>query len=150
LSGKSPEKQGTNNSKLYAFEEEYMKKFVVSVTAALLFCLSLIGTALANEKNLKKTLTLNEDVMISNTLVKKGEYRVMFNAKTEEVTLSRDGEVVFTGKATVEMRSEKARHNSASFKSTDTGKVLDAFTFAGDRRAIVLSASTNNSAADGQ
>lgn len=123
-----------------------MRKFAVSITAALLLCLSLVGTALANEKNMKKTLTLTEDVKVNNTLIKKGEYRVMFNAKTEEVTLSQDGDVVFTGKATVETRPEKARYNSASFKSTDNGKVLNAFTFAGDRRAIVLSDATNTTA----
>ena len=121
-----------------------MKKFAVSITAALVLCLSLLGTALANEKSLKKTLTLSEDVMVNNTLIKKGEYRVMFNPKTEEVTLSRNNEVVFTGKATVEMRTEKARYNSAMFKSTDKGKLLDGFTFAGDRRAILLTAPTDN------
>ena len=120
-----------------------MRKFAVSIVAALLLCLSLVGTALANEKNLKKTLTLSEDVMANGTLIKKGEYRVMFNTKTEEVTLSKDGDVVFTSKATVEMQPEKARYNSASFKATDKGKVLNGFTFAGDRRAIVLSEATN-------
>ncbi len=125
-----------------------MRKFVVSISAALLLCLSLIGTALANEKNLKKTLTLNEDVMINNTLVKKGEYRVTFDAKTEEVTLSRDGDVVFTGKAMVEMRAEKARYNSASFRSTEKGKLLNGFTFAGDRRAIVLTETASSSAGE--
>lgn len=123
-----------------------MRKFAVSITAALLLCLSLVGTALANEKNMKKTLTLTEDVKVNNTVIKKGEYRVMFNAKTEEVTLSQDGDVVFTGKAMVETRPEKARYNSASFKSTDDGKVLNGFTFAGDRRAIVLSEATNTTA----
>ena len=118
-----------------------MRKFVVSITAAVFLCLSLVGTVLANEKNLKKTLVLAEDVMANETLIKKGEYRVMFNAKTEEVTLSKDGNVVFTGKAKVETRSEKAPHNSASFKSTAKGAVLTGFTFAGDRRAITLSES---------
>ena len=123
-----------------------MRKFIVSMAAALLLCLSLVGTALANEKNLKKTLVLTEDVMANETLIKKGEYRVLFNAKTEEVTLSRDGEVVFTGKARVETQSKKAPHNSASFKSTDKGTVLNGFTFAGDRRTIVLSEAAKTAA----
>lgn len=126
-----------------------MRKMTVSIVAALLLCLSLVGTALANEKNLKKTLTLSEDVMVNGTLIKKGEYRVVFNAKTEEVTLSKDGDVVFTGKATVDLRPEKARYNSATFKTTEKGKVLDGFTFAGDRRAILLTATTE-SVAGGQ
>jgi hypothetical protein len=123
-----------------------MRKFTVSIAAALLLCLSLVGTALANEKNLKKTLTLTEDVMVNETLIKKGEYRVRFNAKTEEVTLSKDGEVVLTAKATVEMRPEKARYNSASFRSTEKGKLLNGFTFAGDQRVIVLSEMADASA----
>lgn len=125
-----------------------MRKFVMSITATLCLCLSLIGTAFANEKDLKKTLTLNEDVMVNGTLVKKGEYRVKFDAKSEEVTLARDGEVVFSGKAMIEMRPEKARYNSASFKSTDKGKLLSGFTFAGDRRAIVLADAASNSAGE--
>ena len=122
-----------------------MRKFVVSLMAVLCFCLSLMGTAFANEKDLNKTFTLSEDVMINGTLVKKGDYRVKFDAKTEEVTLSRNGEVVFTGKAMIEMRPEKARYNSASFKSTDKGKLLNGFTFAGDRRVIVLAEAASNS-----
>lgn len=125
-----------------------MKKFIVSITAALLLCLSLVGTSLANEKNMKKTFTLNEDVMINDKMVKKGEYRVVFNAKTEEVTLSKDGDVVYSGKAMVEVRPDKARYNSASFKSTDKGKMLNGFTFAGDRRAVVLSEATNTTAGE--
>ena len=126
-----------------------MRKFVVSIATALLLCLSLMGTALANEKNLKKTLTLTEDVTVKESVIKKGEYRVMFNAKTEEVTLSQDGKVVFTAKALIETRAEKARYNSASFKSTANGMELNGFTFAGDRRAVVLSEATNTPA-DGQ
>lgn len=125
-----------------------MKKLVVTISAALLLCLSLVGTSLANEKNLKKTFTLNEDVMINDKMIKKGEYRVVFNAKTEEVTLSKDGDVVYSGKAMVETRPDKARYNSASFKSTDKGKVLNGFTFAGDRRAVILSEATNTTAGE--
>ena len=120
-----------------------MRKFIVSLAAALLLCLSLVGTALANEKNLKKTFTLTEDVMVNETFIKKGEYRVLFNTKTEEVTLSKDGDVVFTSKAKVETQSEKALYNSASFKSSAKGKVLNGFTFAGDRRTIILSEAAN-------
>ncbi len=120
-----------------------MRKFIVSLAAALLLCRSLVGTALANEKNLKKTFTLTEDVMVNETFIKKGEYRVLFNTKTEEVTLSKDGDVVFTSKAKVETQSEKALYNSASFKPTAKGKVLNGFTFAGDRRTIILSEAAN-------
>jgi hypothetical protein len=126
-----------------------MRKFTVSIAAALLLCLSLVATALANEKNLRKTLTLTEDVMVNDKLIKKGEYRVRFDAKTEEVTLSKDGEVVLTTKATVEVRPEKARYNSASFRSTEKGKLLNGFTFAGDQRVIVLS-DVSDASAGGQ
>ena len=51
--------------------------------------------------------------------------------------------VVLKTKAAVEMRNEKARYNSAAFKTTDKGQQLESFTFAGDRRAIVLIDSTN-------
>lgn len=115
-----------------------MKRFSMYAVMAALLCFSFIGTALANEKNLKKTLTLTEDVMINDTLVKKGTYRVMFNAKAQEVTLSVDGKAVYTGKATVESLGEKAKYNSSLMRETEKGKRLDRFTFQGDDRAVVL------------
>lgn len=124
-----------------------MRKFTVILAAMSLLCLLFVGTALANEKNLKKTITFKEDVMINDTMVKKGEYDVKFDSKTNEVSLLKRGEVVLTTKANVEMRADKARYNSASFKATDKGTRLDTLTFAGDRRAIVLT-DTGNSTAD--
>ena len=122
-----------------------MKRFSMYMVMAALLCFSFIGTAVANEKNLKKTLTLTEDVMINDTMVRKGTYRVMFNAKSQEVTLTVDGKTVYTGKATVESLGEKAKYNSSLFRDTDKGKRLDRFTFEGDHRAIVLLEQENKS-----
>ena len=123
-----------------------MRKFAVSFVAMSLLCLSLMGTALANDKNLKKTITFTEDVMVNDVLIKKGVYDVKFNAKANEVTLSKNGETVLTAKANVELRTEKARYNSAAFKATDKGKKLETLTFAGDKRAIVLAEAANTTA----
>lgn len=115
-----------------------MKKVVLSMMMSSLLCLSLVGISVANDKNLKKTITFTADVMVNDVLIKKGEYDIKFDAKAMEVSIAKKGEVVLTTKATVEMRAENARYNSASFKSTNKGQLLESLTFAGDRRAIVL------------
>jgi hypothetical protein len=99
------------------------------------------GIALANnEKSRSKDVTFSENVMVNGTMVKAGVYRVKFDAKTSEVIISRDGNVVAKTKASVEVRESKAPYNSASFSETDKGKVLTGINFSGDRRAILIQA----------
>ncbi len=126
------------------------KKFVICIIATCLLCLTMVGAAFANEKNLKKTITLQESITVNDMVIKKGTYRVLFDAKASEVSImEEDGDLVLKTKATVEMRSEKARYNSAAFKTTDRGQQLESLTFAGDRRAVVL-ADTTNKVSDGE
>jgi hypothetical protein len=48
-----------------------MNKRRFSLIVSLLLCLGLMATALANEKNRRKTIHLAEDVLINDTLVRK-------------------------------------------------------------------------------
>ena len=113
---------------------------MICIIATCLLCLSMVGAAFANEKkNLKKTLTVQEDINVKDVVLKKGTYRVLFDANANEVSIMEDdGDLVLKTKATVEIRNEKARYNSASFSTTARGQELQSLTFAGDKRAIVL------------
>ncbi|MDX2031360.1 MAG: hypothetical protein SF339_11855 [Blastocatellia bacterium] len=118
-----------------------MKRFGMTVIALSLFCMLTAGIALANnEKSRSKDVTFSENVMVNGTMVKAGVYRVKFDAKTSEVIISRDGNVVAKTKASVEVRESKAPYNSASFTETEKGKVLTGINFSGDRRAILIQA----------
>ena len=105
------------------------------------------GAGLAQEKALlRRTITLPEDVMVGETLVKQGTYEVRFDAKSNEVTLLKGKEVVAKAKATVEAGQEKARLDSLAYSGTEKGKKLNRLTFAGDRRTVVIDAGASTAA----
>ncbi len=115
-----------------------MKKQVFSLLVAALLGLTLMGTAMAQEKNRRKTVTFTEDVLLNDRLIEKGTYQVRFDASGSTLTIMKDGDVVATTKATVELREKKALYNSVQFTTTDKGKLMTGLTFEGDRRAILV------------
>lgn len=116
-----------------------MRKNNIMLLLALLLCAIVAGTSLASEKNLRKTMTLTEDVMVGETVIKKGTYKVRFDAKTSEVSiLDEDNDPVVQVKASVQTSENKARYNSVSFTQKAEGKLLSSLTFAGDKRRIVF------------
>ncbi|MFN0121934.1 MAG: hypothetical protein ACKV2V_15680 [Blastocatellia bacterium] len=130
--------------------KQHWTSFVIGLAAAITLCLSLAGATLANDqkaKNLKKTMTLAEDAMVGDTPLKKGVYQVRFDAQTSEVSIMRDGELVLKTKAMVESKPTKALYNSVTFRTTDKGREVNGFTFAGDHRALSLGETGN---ADGR
>jgi hypothetical protein len=127
-----------------------MNKRRFSLIVSLLLCLGLMATALANEKNRRKTIHLAEDVLINDTLVRKGTYEVRFDARAGEVSFLKDGDVVMKTKATVELRETKAPYNSASFTTTEKGRALTSLTFQGDRRVVMPGEGNSKSAAGEQ
>lgn len=124
-----------------------MKKFGIGFALLTLFCL-LTSPALASEKNLKKTITFNESVMLKETLIEKGTYQVKFDAKTGELHVMKDGDVVATAKASVELKDKKAVYNSVSLKSDGDKKVVTGLTFMGDRRNILIEGANNQVAGE--
>jgi hypothetical protein len=126
-----------------------MRKLVVNTLTAVLLGLSLSATALADKhqgKDRQKTVTFNEDVLVGDTLVKRGTYRVRFDATAGRVSIQNDREVVAAVRADVQMRSEKSPHHVASFTQTDRGRVLSALRFSGDRREVLLGETASRSA----
>jgi hypothetical protein len=116
-----------------------MKNVAASIVIAVLLCLSVAATALAEKgRDRRKMITLSEDAMVNDKLLKKGTYEIRFDAETSQVLVLKDSEVIATAKAEVQMLSDKARYNQASFVQNEKGRVLNALRFAGDRREILL------------
>jgi ABC-type proline/glycine betaine transport system substrate-binding protein len=63
-----------------------MRKQIVCVVLALALCALSVGAASAKVKI--RTLTFGRDFWVSDTLVKKGTYKVAYDDKTGEVTIS--------------------------------------------------------------
>jgi hypothetical protein len=129
-----------------------MKRIGMKLMAATLFCCGLMLTTVTVAvnaqtqpgKSKQKTVTLSEDVMVNDQLVKQGVYRVKFDAANSQIVISNDdGETVATAKVNVKMGERKAEHNSISSGQSPKGKVMTSLTFAGDRRIITLESSTN-------
>ncbi|PYS96519.1 MAG: hypothetical protein DMF65_12920, partial [Acidobacteria bacterium] len=63
-----------------------MKKTSIRIAAALLLC-SLTATA-ASAKVTSQVVTFKQDIVVGSTSVKSGTYRVSFDDKTNELTVS--------------------------------------------------------------
>ncbi len=126
-----------------------MKRLSMNLMMAALIACGLMMTATADDqkqmgKNKQKTVTLSEDVMVNDQLVKQGTYRVKFDAANSQVVISNDdGEIVATAKVNVKMGERKAQYDSISSGQSPKGKVMTSLTFAGDRRIITLESSAN-------
>jgi hypothetical protein len=126
-----------------------MKKLGINMLIALTLCVGLIGTALANGKNMRKTLTLDQDVMVNDKLVKKGTYQFKFDAASNSVAiLDENRGLVATVKVNVKEGLKKAPHNSLEFKTAEKGRILTAIKFGGDNRTLHIGDLQNASAGE--
>lgn len=69
-----------------------MKKSLHRVAMSLVLCALLGSVALAGGKS--KNVTFTQDIKVGDTLVKKGDYVVTFDEKTNELTIRRGSKVV--------------------------------------------------------
>ena len=132
-----------------------MKKLGINLMMMALLGCATLTTALANEtkmsgKNKSKTIMLSEEMLVNDTLLKRGEYRVKFDAANRLVTIyDLDGDVVAAVPANVQLRNYKAEYNSFHASTTARGKVMTGLTFEGDKRFITLGEADTNVAGQG-
>jgi len=116
-----------------------MKKSVVYMIAALMMVGSISLTGLAQGKKQRTVdVTLSSDVMVNNTLVKKGDYRAKVDFETGEMSLIDNGDVITTIKGQVVEREMKSRYTAISLKDVDGGRKLVGLMVQGERRTLVL------------
>jgi hypothetical protein len=123
-----------------------MKRFMSLFAVALMVGALASFSVLAGDKGKveKKTITFPEDVMVNGTLVKAGDYEVTFDDSTNELSISRNGEVKVKTAAHVEARSDKAK--STALRTIDKGGATELLgvTFGGSTRDVLVGASSAN------
>lgn len=116
-----------------------MRKLTLSFMVVSLLSLLHVG-ALAHDKNLKEHITFPNDVMVGNTVVKKGDYLIKYDAQTSEVSFLNlnKNKVVATAMATVEVNNKKAESDALYTLTTPTGEKLTGLRLGGQREELTL------------
>jgi len=131
-----------------------MKKNLQRIGFALVaLCTLLNVSALAGGKN-RQQITFNTDVLVGDTLVKKGSYEVTFDEQTSVLTIKRGGEVVAKTSARLEDVKSKAKGSFVyrTWKNEKANEVLSSVRV-GDGAAVIgkdNAAATSAPAATGQ
>lgn len=114
-------------------------KSLLSTLGMFLAVLALtVTTGLAQGKNRSKTVNLNENLMVGETLLEKGEYRMKFDANSNELHVEKDGKLVKSIKARVVENERKSSYHALETRMGDRGKMLVGVKFEGDRRTILV------------
>ena len=118
-----------------------MRRFTNSLMTISFLCLLSLGV-LAQGKDLKEHITLNDDYLVGSTLVKKGDYLVKYNAQTGEVSFMEGKKVVATAKATVKMNEKKAESDALYTKKTSTGEELIGMRLSGQHEELTFTSTS--------
>jgi len=114
-----------------------MKHFL-SVVVAMLATLALTGSiALAEHK--RTTCTFENDVMVNSTMVKAGTYELVFDSKTDQLSIKKEnGKTVATTVGHLEQRPEKVERTEIDTVTDGNTAVLTSIQFAGQRQVVVI------------
>jgi hypothetical protein len=125
-----------NNVNSKISEEAAMKNYVRQILATFALFVLMGTMTFADEKG--KDVTFFGDITVNGTVVKKGNYKVMYNEQAEEMTIMKGKTVIAKAPARVENRSAKAAETELKVTSKDNNKVLRSITFAGGTQTIIL------------
>ncbi len=114
-----------------------MTSRVNRIAAVLL--ITVMTSVMAFAKSQKETVTLNQDINVNGTLVKKGTYAVSFNETTSELSILKNGKEIAKVPARVEKRENKARAFELRMTAGADKAELKAVAFKGSDENIVIS-----------
>ena len=116
-----------------------MRRLTISFMVVSLLSLLNVG-ALAYEKNLKEHMTFFDNVLVGNTVVKKGDYLIKYNAQTSEMSVMdmNKRKVVATAMATVKVNDKKAESDAVYTLNTPTGEKLTGLRLGGQREELII------------
>ena len=113
-----------------------MKKNLQRIAFVLVaLCTLLNASALAGGKG-KQRVTFSTDVLVGDTLVKKGSYEVTFDEQTSVLTIKRGSEVVAKAPARLDGAKAKSTFVYRTWKNEKAGEVLSSVKF-GDGAAVL-------------
>jgi len=97
-----------------------------------------VATALADGGNLKDSISIAQETVISNTTLKPGTYEVAFDESASEVSILKGKRIIVTIKASIATGEKPVRKTEAYYSNTDKGLTLTKLVFKGDDRAVIL------------
>jgi len=121
-----------------ARKESQMKKNLQRIAVTLVAICTLLNAATALAGGKSKRVTFHTDVMVGETLVKKGSYEVTFDEQASVLKIKRNGEVVATAKARLEEIDSKAKNSFVyrTWKNEKAGEVLSIVTLGGQSAVL--------------
>ena len=124
-----------------------MRKHSIRVALALALCLAAAGAAFAKVKTQK--LTFGSDFWVGSTLVKAGTYKVAYDDKTGEVSISDKTTTLARANVKVEQREKSKAGWDVVLASKGGGLALVSLAFPGDKQNLVVGDATAGSAGSG-
>lgn len=124
-----------------------MRKHSVRATLALVLCLVSAGAASAKPKS--RALTFGSDFWVGSTLVKAGTYKVTYDDKTGEVTISDKSSTLARATVKVEQREKTKAGWDVVLAQKGDGFSLVSLAFPGDRQNLIVGDTTAGSTNSG-
>ena len=119
-----------------------MRKVSMSVlSVCALLILSLGALADDKDKILKEHFEFSNDVMVGNTMVKKGFYLVKYNTETGMLKVVDEGEgkkIVATAKATMKMNDKDFEHDEILTSTASGHSMLTGLRLGGQKEELML------------
>ena len=113
-----------------------MRTRLQTIAIALVVCALLGSTALAGGKS--KNVNFDVDVTVGDTLIKKGDYELRFDDKSQELTIRRNGKVVAQTSASLSESKSAGKYRAAYTTLKDaSGARLLATVDMGGKYAII-------------
>jgi hypothetical protein len=115
-----------------------MKKNLHRIAIALVAICTLLNAATALAGGKSKRVTFRTDVMVGDTLVKKGSYEVSFDEQSSLLKIKRNGEVV--AKATARLEEADSKSNNSivyrTWKNEKADEVLSIVSLGGQSAVL--------------
>lgn len=104
-----------------------MKKVMTYLTMALLVTAMSVFAASAGDTHHSARIKISEPMIVGNTMVKKGEYKIRFDEVTGELTVKElDGDLVASARGQVVALGDDADQTAITTTDTERGRVLTA------------------------
>lgn len=124
-----------------------MRKHSIRAALALALCLAAVGAVVAKTKN--RMLTFGTDFWVGSTLVKAGTYKVSYDDKTGEVSISDKKETVARANVKAESREKSKAGWDVVLAPKGGGLALVSLAFPGDKENLIVGETAAGSATSG-
>jgi len=113
-----------------------MKLLIKSVVVAGLLVTLTGATAFGNTR--KSTFALSTDTKVNGTLVKKGDYKVVYDDQSGELSIFKGSKLIAKTSARLEKRGQKARNTEVRTILEGMDQKLVGITFSGSSENLVV------------